>query len=108
MIAHVRFIDATGRLHETIAPFGTSLMRVATAACVVGIIGECGGCAACATCHAWIADPHLARLDPPDDVEAATLENVIDQRPNSRLLCQIRVDERCDGVLITVPLNQLR
>lgn len=72
---------------------------------VVGIVAECGGACACATCHAYVSEPWLERLPPPEEMESAMLDAVAERRPNSRLTCQIELTRDLDGLEVTVADN---
>jgi len=86
---------------------GQSLMQAAVDAGIDGIAGDCGGCLSCATCHVYV-DPHwLPRLRPPSADERAMLEMTAAAcRPNSRLCCEIKLDDALDGLSVTLPPTQ--
>lgn len=73
---------------------------------IPGILGQCGGGCTCATCHVYVRAPHASRLPPPHPDEIDILEYVHEPRRNSRLACQIRIDERLDGIVVEVPVSQ--
>lgn len=73
---------------------------------IPGILGQCGGGCTCATCHVYVRAPHVSRLPPPHTDEIDILEYVHEPRNNSRLACQIRIDERLDGIVVEVPVSQ--
>jgi len=81
-------------------------MRAATAAGVPGIVGECGGVMSCGTCHVYVCEDRLGALPPPTANERAVLDVLLLARPNSRLSCQIRVEDRFDGLVIHTPQSQ--
>ena len=65
----------------------------------------CSGCCQCSTCHIYVDEAWVAKLDPPEDFETATLESEQDGenlKPNSRLACQIQWREDLDGIRVTV------
>lgn len=101
----VIFHDSNGRRLEVQAPTGHTAMEAAVDNGVPGIIAECGGACACATCHGYIADGWLARLKPVEEMEDAMLDSASDRRANSRLLCQIELEPKLDGLEITVADN---
>jgi 2Fe-2S ferredoxin len=68
----------------------------------VGIKAECGGSCSCATCHVYVGDPYLKMLPPPGDDEEDLLFSTLDKRPNSRLSCQILLNEQLDGLQVTI------
>lgn len=100
------FIDHLGTNYVTEAPVGRSLMQVALDNAVPGILGDCGGACSCATCHAYIDQPWAAQLPAKSDTETFMLEAVLDERPTSRLCCQIRVQPELDGMVVVVPAEQ--
>ncbi len=102
----VIFIDDEGGEHAVEGQAGESAMRCATSHRVPGIIGECGGAMACATCHGYVGEPWAAMLPPPSAQEREMIAGCIDVRPNSRLTCQIRLNEALDGMIIRTPRSQ--
>ena len=70
----------------------------------IDIEAACGGCCACATCHVYIDDKWIHKLDPIDDDEESMLDQAFDVKNNSRLSCQIQLNEELDGLeLILAP-----
>ena len=74
---------------------------------VPGIVAECGGSCSCATCHVYVNPEWAERLPPPDALEDGMLDCVIDRQPNSRLSCQIQVNDSLDGMHVRVPADQI-
>lgn len=103
----VIFHDVDGRRIEADAAEGDTAMEAALDNGVSGILAECGGACACATCHAYVAEAWLPRLKPIEDMEAAMLDTATDQRPSSRLLCQIELTADLDGLEIVVARNEV-
>ena len=62
------------------------------------IEAACGGCCACATCHVYIDEKWLKNLTPIDDDEESMLDQAFDVKKNSRLSCQINLNEDLDGL----------
>jgi 2Fe-2S ferredoxin len=102
----VIFIDDQCPARTVEGEVGQSVMRCATDHLVPGIIGECGGAMACATCHGYVDEAWAGKLPPPSAQEREMISGCIDVRPNSRLTCQIKLDETLDGLTITVPESQ--
>ena len=102
----IRFVDPQGNEHLVAAEPGESVMRCATHHYIPGIVGECGGALACATCHGYVAEDWVYRLPPPSELEKEMLEGCIDVRPNSRLTCQLILNQEMDGITIRVPESQ--
>ncbi|WP_172123601.1 MULTISPECIES: 2Fe-2S iron-sulfur cluster-binding protein [unclassified Devosia] len=68
----------------------------------LNIKAECGGALSCATCHVYVDADWLETVGPPSDEEEDMLDSVGDVRPNSRLSCQILMDEGLDGLKVTL------
>ena len=97
----IRFLQPDGTELAIDAEVGCSVMEIAVKNRVVGIIGECGGYCACGTCLAWIDPKFLPLLAEPQEAEADMLAFVDPQELNGRLMCQVRVCEEMDGMLVT-------
>ena len=72
---------------------------------VPGIEAECGGAAACATCHVYVDQDWISKTGRVRDNEDAILFMANDRRSNSRLSCQIRVEEELDGLTVEIADN---
>jgi 2Fe-2S ferredoxin len=88
-------------------PEGENVMRGALYNGLDGIVGECGGALACATCHCYVHKKWVDRMPPlstqEDDMLGCT---AAERRPNSRLSCQIVVNDELDGLIVDLPENQ--
>ena len=83
---------------------GDSLMQTAVDNGIEEITADCGACCSCATCHCFITPAWQGKVSPADDMEQALLETAIeDVQPNSRLSCQITLDDSLDGLVVKVP-----
>jgi 2Fe-2S ferredoxin len=102
----VTFIAFNGTQRIVEVPIGTTLMRAATDNRVAGIDGDCGGNCACATCHIYIDPNWVARTGVRTPGEQDMLNLVAELRDNSRLACQITVDEKLDGLVVAMPESQ--
>lgn len=102
----ITYIDTAGTHHVVNALPGISMMQAARDHAVPGILADCGGACACATCHVVIAPEWADRLPPPGDVELQMLEIALNRETNSRLSCQITIDENLDGMVVTVASDQ--
>ncbi len=61
----------------------------------------------CATCHVYVDEAWLAKLPAPDTDEEDMLGFVAAERqPNSRLSCQLKLDEGLSGIVVTIPPRQ--
>lgn len=85
---------------------GLTLMEAALENNVAGIVAECGGACACATCHVYIDEKWRDRVGEPNAMEDDMLDFAFDRRENSRLSCQIVLDESLDGLVVYIPERQ--
>jgi 2Fe-2S ferredoxin len=69
------------------------------------IKAECGGACACATCHVYVDEAWLAKLFPPNADEEMMLDDAMQVESNSRLSCQILMNENLDGLHVTLAPN---
>ncbi|WP_423149390.1 2Fe-2S iron-sulfur cluster-binding protein [Rubrolithibacter danxiaensis] len=65
------------------------------------ILATCGGMALCATCHIQVQEG-AEKLLPPTDAELEMLDTLPDAGFDSRLSCQIRVNDNLNGILIKI------
>jgi 2Fe-2S ferredoxin len=98
---------ASGETKKVEAENGRSVMETAQAHNVPGIIGECGGTMSCATCHVYVVDGWADKIPSPDPEETDLLEAVAEPRENSRLSCQIKMNDTLDGLVVQVPASQI-
>jgi 2Fe-2S ferredoxin len=64
------------------------------------VAGTCGGMALCASCHVYIDSDHI--LPPPGQDELAMLDQAFFVESNSRLSCQLKINEGLDGLRVTL------
>ncbi len=62
------------------------------------IKAECGGCCACATCHVYVDAAWADKLPAMRMDEEDMLDEAFELQDNSRLSCQIIMDESLDGL----------
>jgi 2Fe-2S ferredoxin len=105
-VAKVTYIEHGGAEHRVDVRTGLSVMEGAKRFTIPGIDGDCGGACACATCHVYVEGGWFERLPPMDELERDMLDFAFDLRPNSRLGCQIKVDESLDGLTVRIPARQ--
>lgn len=77
-----------------------SLMEVLKAS-EYDILATCGGLGICATCHVAVLEAPDS-LPPVNDTELDMLDTLPEAGPNSRLSCQIRVDENLEGAIFKI------
>ena len=103
----VTYVLKTGEERSLTVPVGGTVMRAAIQADLPGIDAECGGCCSCATCHVYVDPSFVDRLPAPSEDEQDLLTGVsAEQKPNSRLSCQITMTEALDGLIVRIPERQ--
>lgn len=86
---------------------GQSVMQAAIEADIDGIVGECAGNAMCATCHVYVQEPAATSLPALEPDEDEMLQSTASPREtNSRLSCQIVLDDNLDGLVVRLPEEQ--
>jgi ferredoxin len=65
------------------------------------ILATCGGMALCATCHVQILKG-LEKLPAPGGAELDMLDTLPDAGNDSRLACQLRINEDLDGLIVRI------
>ncbi|UHG89634.1 2Fe-2S iron-sulfur cluster-binding protein [Spirosoma oryzicola] len=94
--------DRNGERQPVEIPEGInlSLMEVLKAS-DYNVLATCGGMALCATCHVQVLEG-LDALPPARDAELDMLDTLPDAEFDSRLSCQIRVDEALEGGIFKI------
>jgi len=98
----IKITDRNGTLHEIQAPtdMAMNIMEVVRSYELAeeGTIGVCGGMAMCASCQCYVNSNHeLPEMSPDEDLMLAEAFHVKD---NSRLGCQVHINEALDGLEI--------
>jgi ferredoxin-2, mitochondrial len=91
----VTVIDREDVVHELDTPtdMGLNVMELCKSY-ELPVEGTCGGMALCASCHVYVLSDHL--LHEPSDDELNMLDQAFFVKPNSRLGCQIKLNN--DGL----------
>lgn len=105
-MAKIKYIEFDGTEHLVDVPNGLSVMEGATRYTIPGIDGDCGGACACATCHVYVENGWFEKLAPMEELERDMLDFAFDVKDNSRLSCQIKVDDSLDGLVVRTPARQ--
>ena len=100
------YIEFNGTAHTVLASSGDSVMQAAVANFVPGIDADCGGACACATCHVYVEAPWMTQVGPPGAMESSMLQLAEQVADNSRLACQITLDDSLDGLTVRMPESQ--
>lgn len=93
--------DQDGTVHELEGLEGWRTMEVIRDL-GLNIKAECGGACSCATCHVYVEEPWFSQIPPPNDDEEDLLYSTLDKKPNSRLSCQILLNDDLDGMRVTL------
>ena len=93
--------DQAGAVHELEGLDGWRAMEVIRD-WGLNIKAECGGACSCATCHVWVDEDWYGKLQPASDDEEDLIYSTLDQKPTSRLSCQILLSDELDGLKLTL------
>jgi 2Fe-2S ferredoxin len=94
-------VDQDGAQHELEGLDGWRVMEVIRD-WGLNIKAECGGSCTCATCHVWVDEAWYGKLPPASDDEEDLIFSTLDQKPTSRLSCQILLSDELDGLKVTL------
>jgi ferredoxin len=92
--------DREGNISDLTAPtdLGLSLMEFLKAS-EYDVLATCGGMALCATCCVDVMEGE-EKLNEMSDDEYAMLDTLPDLLPNSRLSCQLQLNQQMDGLKV--------
>lgn len=101
----VTIIDREGIRHELEGPtdMNMNVMELCKAY-DLPVKGECGGMAMCATCQCYLESD--TDLPEQSDAELDMLDQAFFVKANSRLGCQIHLDETIDGIVLRLAPEQ--
>ena len=102
----ITYKDFNGNSKTIEVDKGLSVMEGAIQNDIPGIDADCGGSMACATCHVYIEQKWLSKLPKAEDAEIDMIDMAFEPKNNSRLSCQLIVDENLDGLVVTTPKKQ--
>ena len=101
----VTIIDREGQEHVLEGPtdMNMNIMELCKAY-ELPVKGECGGMAMCATCQCYLESER--DLPEQSDAELDMLDQAFFVKGNSRLGCQIQLDESIDGIVLRLAPEQ--
>lgn len=99
----ITFISPENKNFTVTAKNGETLMEAAVDNDIPGIDADCEGGCACATCHVLIADAFMTAVSAMEEDEQYLLDFLDNRQKNSRLSCQIKITDKLDGMIVTVP-----
>ena len=97
----LRVVDRDGQETEINAPAGGVLMEPLRDL-DNGVTAICGGMCSCATCHVYIDPEWAAKLPAAMSDETDMLKDLNTRRENSRLSCQIQLNDALSGLRLTI------
>ena len=102
----ITYISHTGKKNTIEVAVGLSVMEGAIQNDVEGIDADCGGSMACATCHVYVPENWFNKMEKPQDAEQDMIDMAYEPKKNSRLSCQIIINDELDGLIVTTPEKQ--
>jgi 2Fe-2S ferredoxin len=94
--------DRNGETRDIELPTDVNLnLMEALKASEYNILATCGGMALCATCHVQVLEG-MEKLAPAEDAELDMLDTLFDADADSRLACQLRINEAMDGLKVKI------
>jgi ferredoxin, 2Fe-2S len=100
------YIENSGKSKNVEVENGLSLMEGAVQNDIPGIDADCGGSMACATCHVYVEEKWLDKIPKAEDAEVDMIDMAYEPKSNSRLSCQIIINDELDGLTVKIPLKQ--
>ena len=98
-------VDRDGEEHEVECKPGLKIMETLREL-DYGVAAICGGMCSCATCHVYVEGGWFDRLPPMSELEQEMVALACDPKPNSRLACQIKIDDGLEGLIVWTPVRQ--
>lgn len=89
--------DGNSQTYEAPTDMGLNLMEFCKAI-ELPVKGECGGMAMCATCQVYVESNHV--LPEQSDAELDMLDQAFYVKNNSRLGCQLHLNNQLDGLIV--------
>ena len=102
----ITYIESSGNSKTIEVQKGLSVMEGAIQKEIPGIDADCGGSMACATCHVYVDDKWFDKIPKAEDAEIDMIDMAFEPKKNSRLSCQIIVDDKLEGLEVTTPEKQ--
>jgi ferredoxin len=81
---------------------GSSLMEVLRDHGFDEVVAICGGCCSCATCHIYVEQGPQGLEQFSSSDENDLLDSSVNRQPNSRLACQILLDDSIESLSVRI------
>lgn len=91
-----------GETQRLEAPAGLSIMEVIRDRGIDELLALCGGVCSCATCHVHVDPEFAAALPAMSEDESDLLDSSSHRNAQSRLSCQIRMNDSLSGLRVTI------
>jgi ferredoxin, 2Fe-2S len=101
-MARITVVTRKGETRIIDGESSRSLMEVLRENGFDDILALCGGCCSCATCHVYVDSSLSDRLPPLSEDENDLLDTSAHRTAQSRLSCQIAVDQNLEGLRVTI------
>lgn len=98
---NITVISRDGSKQSIDATVGYSLMEAIREAGISELAGTCGGACSCATCHVHVIDSPVDLSSMSDD-EDDLLDAAPNRQANSRLSCQVLVEDQLQGLIVCI------
>ena len=105
-MAKITYHTHDNKTHTVEVQKGLTVMEGAIQNDIPGIDADCGGGMACATCHVYVKEEWLNKIPKAEDAEVDMIDMAYEPKKNSRLSCQIIVNDELDGLEVTTPEKQ--
>ena len=102
----ITYTDFQGTSKTIEVENGLTVMEGAIQKEIPGIDADGGGSMACATCHVYVDDKWFDKIPKAEDAENDMIDMAFEPKKNSRLSCQIIVNDELDGLEVTTPEKQ--
>lgn len=95
-------VNRAGEEKEIEAGNGVSVMEAIRDAGFDELLALCGGCCSCATCHVYVDPAFADKVEKLGEDENDLLDSTDHRQDNSRLSCQIHLNDAVDGLKVTI------
>lgn len=95
-------VDRDGETHEIQAQADQSVMESIRDAGIDELLAVCGGCCSCATCHVVVDDEWMGAVGGVKGDEDDLLDSSAYREANSRLSCQIIMNDSLSGLKLRI------
>ena len=105
-MAKITYHTHDSKTHSIDVQNGLTVMEGAVQNDIPGIDADCGGGMACATCHVYVKEEWLDKLSEQSESETDMLDFAFETKSNSRLSCQLMLEDKHDGIIVNLPEKQ--